>query len=270
MITSNGDAQFLNLLTGKATRFADMFAVGVSDEIGSKSDTQLKFGWATCPISDSYVDLDNNQVVFHGTLPADLAGDIWEIGLISQSSDFINTGLPNALVYNFEPTELWVSDLEYEITNTSSVGTNNYKLNDVVAGNYLAKIVSNVNISRYDTIKLRLTASHTASLKIIMKNDELNYAHGTQALTAGLNSITVPVSSLTKVGSFNPNQIFEIRFEVVSVGNATNSIEFDAMSLTSNINGGLVARDVRSEVMYKRLGATMEIEYAVRYNNGTT
>lgn len=267
MITTNGHNQLLKLVSGKAHRFADQFAVGVSSAELTEDASQLGFGWATCPVTDSYVDQEKGTVVFHGTLPAEAEGDIWEIGLISQSSDFINTGIPNAIVYGFEPAEAWVSDVEYEVVNTGSVGRSSYVLPEVEPGNFLAKIVSGVNVSRYDTLQVRIGSTGTATLRVTFKNDEFNFSRGTLDLTEGMNSLSINISSFTKSGAFDPRNISEIRFEVQS-GSGID-IEFDAMSLSSKENGGLVARDVLPEVMYKRAGATMELEYAVRFNDGS-
>lgn len=263
MITTNGHTQLLKLVSGKAYKFADLFAVGASGIALPSSATNLDFGWATCAVTDSYVDEAMNQVVFHGTLPADLAGNIAEIGLVSQSDEFIRTGLPNALVFAFEPKELWFSDTNYDITNTGSIGANNYKLTDAVVGNYLAKTTSNINISRYDTAKFKINSSGTGSVRLILKNDELNYAYKDFTLAAGDNILNANISTFTKVGSFNPTEIFEIRFEVKAVQSSTNTIEFDAMNLSSSANGGLVARSPLAVTQFKRTGATMELEYAV-------
>jgi hypothetical protein len=263
MITTNGRIQLMKLVSNKVYKFADLFAVGVSNVTLPNTATQMDFGWATCPIIDSYVDTQLSQVVFHGTLPENLVGDIGEIGLVSQSEEFIRNGLPNSIVYNFEPTELWFSDTSYEITNLGSIGANNYKLSNVVVGNYLAKVISNVNVSRYDTAKLRVNATAVGSIRMLMKNDETNYAYKDFAVTAGANTLSSTIASFTKVGSFNPNEIFEIRFVVNSVTNSTNTLELDALSLFSAANGGLVARSPLAVVQYKRQGSTMELEYAV-------
>ncbi|QLF83318.1 minor tail protein [Rhodococcus phage NiceHouse] len=262
MITHNGQSQLLKLVSGKVYRFADLFAVGASGVALPASATQMDFGWATCAITDSYVDEVLQQVVFHGTLPAEFAGNISEIGLVSQSDEFIRTGLPNALVYAFEPKELWFSNREYDITNLGSVGENNYKLATVAVDDYLAKVVSNVNISRYDTAKIRVKASKVSTIRLTLKNDELNYAYKDFTLAIGDNTLAATISTFTKVGSFNPNEIFEIRFTVQATA-ASNDIEFDALNLSSSANGGLVARSPLAVTQYKRTGATMELEYAV-------
>lgn len=262
MITAKGQEQLLKIIGNRAFRFADQFVVGASNVALPDTATQLDFAWATCPITDSYVDTELRQVVFHGTLPALVSGDVAEIGLVSVSDEFVRTGLPNAMVYSFEPSELWFSSDSFEVTSFGSIGSNNYKLENVAAGSFLAKAASSINVSRYDTLKIKLESDGVTSVRIYLKNDELRYAHKDITLSPGGQTVTESVNAFVKTPSFDNKDINEIRIEVLSA-NATNSIEFDAMSLFSTENGGLMARTALSVVQYKRNGSTMELEYAV-------
>lgn len=255
----------LKLVGGKAYRFADLFVVGASSAVLPSSATSLDFAWATTPVLDAFVDEEAGQVLFHGTLPANIAGDIKEIGLISQNAEFISSGLPVNIVYGFEPSEIWFSDSEYDVTNSSSVGPNSYKFTDAIVDQYLAKLVSDLNINRYDTVKMKLNSTGVTGIQLQFKNDEANYAWKNFTLVDGTNTLTSTVASFTKVGTFNPTKISEVRL-IVKAAAATNSIEFDALTLSSNENGGLVARTALVVTQYKRLGATMEVEFAVALN----
>ena len=263
MITDNGQAQLLKQVAGKANRFADLFVVGISDATLTTAATALDFSWGTATIVGTYVDKDLQQVVFYGTLSSDLAGDIKEIGLISLNDDFIKTGLPNAIVYSFDANENWFSDAAFTISNNSSIGTGNYRFEDAVVDQYLAKLLDGVNVSRYDTLKLKITSTDVTQVRVLLKNDEINYAWKDITLVDGDNLSTHNLSSFTTEGSFNPLNVTEVRYVVKVVDSSTNSVEFDAMTLFSNVNGGLVARHVPTTPVFKRTGATMEIEIAV-------
>lgn len=263
MITDLGQKQKLKLLAGTASRFADVFVVGISDATLTTAATSLDFAWATANITGTYIDNDLNQVVFYGTLSPELAGDVKELGLVSLSDDFVKTGLPNSLVYSFTVNEQWFSDEAFTITNNSSVGSENYKFDDSVTGQYLAKGLDGINMSRYDTIKLKLLSSEVTQIELRLSNDDANYAWKDINLTNGVNFSTHTLASFTKEGNFNPQSVNEIRYIINTVSNATNSLEFDAMTISSEENGGLVARHVLAVAQYKRTGAGMEIEFAV-------
>lgn len=263
MITTNGRIQQLKLAAGKSPRFADQFVVGISNAVLPTSASSLDFAWASAQVMDAYVDSALEQVVFYGTLDAALAGDIKEVGLVSQSDEFIKTGLSSSLVYTFDASEAWSSDVTFAISTASSIGLGNYKLTNVVVDNYLAKQVDGISLSRYDTLKLKLNSTAVTSVRVIVKNDELNYAYKDVAVANGDNLLTHTIASFTKFGSFSPQGITEVRLVVKTVSNSTNSIEFDALTFSSQANGGLVARSVLATPIYKRTGAGMEFEYAV-------
>ena len=263
MITDQGQLQKLKLLAGQTGRFADVFVVGISDAVLTTSATALDFAWATANVTGSYVDAALQQVVFYGTLAPGLAGDIKEVGLASLSDDFVKTGLPNALVYSFSVAEQWFSDAAFTTSNESSVGTENYKFENIIVNKYIAKGVDGINVSRYDTIKLKINSTDVSQIQLLLKNDDTNYATKDIALVDGDNLSSHTISSFTTVGSFNPQAVNEIRFVIDTVDNATNSIEFDAITIGSELNGGLVARHILAVPQFKRTGAGMELEYAV-------
>jgi hypothetical protein len=263
MITNNGQIQLLKQVSGKAPRFASIFVVGISDATLTTAATSLDFNWGSCNIVGSYVDEALQQVVFYGTLPADLAGDIKEVGLVALNDDFIKTGLPNAVVFTFDANEAWFSDGAFTISNNSTIGSGNYRLEDVIVGQYLSKLVDNVNVSRYDTLKLKLDSTNVSAITVTLKNDDLNYAAKDITIANGENRLTTDISTFTKTGTFNPQQVTQVVLTIKTVTNADNVIEFDALTLSSQANGGLVAREVLATTIYKRPGASMEIEFAV-------
>lgn len=266
MITTNGQQQQLKLLAGTVYKFADLFVVGASNAVLPASANQLDFAWATTPVIDAYVDTSLNQVVYHGTLDKQLAGDINEIGLISLNSDFVNSGLPNSLVYTFEAVESWFSDGNYSVVNSSAVGANNVLITNATANQRLTKVVNEINVTRYDTFKLRLINAGVTQIQVRMMNDESNYIYKNFTLTAGLNSIKSAVNTFTQQGVFNAKNVQEIRITINSVSSPTNTVEFDALTLSSDLNGGLVTRTILANTQYKRQGASQEIEIAVALN----
>lgn len=263
MITDNGQKQLLKLVAGKAPRFATIFVVGISDAVLTTAANSLDFSWGSCNIVGSYVDETLRQVVFYGTLDPDMAGDIKEVGLVALNDDFIKTGLPNALVYTFDANEGWFSDGVFSISNDSTIGIGNYRLDDAIVGQYLTKVVDNVNVSRYDTLKLKLNSTNITKITVTLKNDDLNYAAKDITLVNGENRITTDINTFTKTGTFNPQQVTQVTLTVKTVTNADNAIEYDALTLSSQENGGLVARTVLATTIHKRSGAAMEIEFAV-------
>lgn len=263
MITDLGQRQLLKLIAGNQHRFADLFVVGISDATLGTDATSLDFAWAAVNVTGSYVDEEANQVVFYGTLASDLSGDIKEMGLVALSDEFVKSGLPNSIVYSFDANEPWFTDGTFTISGESSIGSGNYRFDDVAEDVYLGQLLNNVSVSKYDTFKIKLNADDVTEITVLIKNDDTNYISKDLTLTAGENLQTHAISSFTATGSFNPTAVNEIRIIIKTITNAANHIEFDAATLSGDLNGGLVARHVLGITMYKRPGSSMEIEYAV-------
>lgn len=112
-------------------------------------------------------------------------------------------------------------------------------------------------------MKIRVTTTDVSQIRLVLKNDESNYLYKDLTLIDGDNLLTHNLSTFTMVGTFDPRLITETRIIINTVDNATNFIEFDALTFVSQQNGGLVARHVLANTMYKRPGATQEIEVAI-------
>lgn len=263
MITNLGKKQMLKVLAGKSLRFADQFAVGLSDEVLTTSATSLDFAWATVSITDSYIDAENDMVVFYARLPAEISGSIKEIGLVSQTNEFIQSGLPNSLIYSFEPNEMWYGSPNSESISGGQVGQGNMKLTDSDTTAFIAKATNKIDVSRYDTVKLRVISTGVTEIRVSLMNDDANFISNEITLTNGENKISQSLSTWTATGLFNKTEVNTIKLEVVTVSGGTNSLEFDAMTLVSDLNGGLVARETFSTAFVKRPGASMDIEYGV-------
>lgn len=263
MITDLGQRQLLKLIAGNQHRFADMFVVGISSATLPTSATALDFGWAAVNVTGSYVDEALNQVVFYGTIDSDLAGDIKEVGLVALNDEFVKSGLPNSIVYSFDSSEPWFTDGSFVISAESSIGTGNYRYENVAEDVYLGQLLSAVSIVNYDTFKIKVNSNQVTEITVQLKNDDTNYIHKDLTLASGDNLLSNTIASFTTVGTFNPNLVNEIRIIIKTVTSGTNHIEFDAATLSGSLNGALVARDVLAVTMYKRQGSSMEIEYAV-------
>lgn len=261
MITNTGKTQHLNIIAGKASRFADKFVVGSSNEILGPGATELDFGWGECLVKDSYIDVQNNQVVFYGTLPSELAGEVAEIGLATMNSDFIQTGRSINLSYYFSLLENWTytdgSKMEYE-TETSLMGADDIAITGAVAGERLSKSLGD-DMSLHTDIKMRITAAQSGSIIYRVYSAETSYVTKTISLVTGENIVKFSIDSMVETGEYNPAAPAVMEFEVVTPG----AYLFDAVIFTGQANSGLVTRSAVSVPKKKMVGNTMELEYAV-------
>lgn len=261
MITNTGRAQHLNIVAGKANRFADKFVVGSSNAPLTADAKELDFGWGECLVKDTYVDTANGQVIFYGTLPAEYAGQISEIGLATMNSEFIQTGRDINISYYFSPLEGWVysapDKFSYD-SESSLMGADDVEITNAIAGETLRKSVSD-DMSLHSNIKMRISAAQSGSIIFRIYSSETGYVSKTISLTEGENVIKFSVDSMTESGEFNPAVPVGMEFEMVTPG----AYLFDAIVFTGESNSGLVTRSAVSVPKKKVVGNTMELEYAV-------
>lgn len=261
MITNTGKNQHLNILAGKATRFADKFVVGSSNASMDPDATELDFGWGECLVKDSYIDLENEQVIFYGTLPAEYAGQIAEIGLATMNSEFIQTGRDINISYYFTALEDWLytddDKMEYD-SQESLMGADDIRITGASPGERLTKSLED-DLSLHNSIKMRVTAFQPGSITYRVYSAETSYVTKTVDLIAGENIVRFTIDSMTETGDFNPSLAAMMEFEMVTPGDYL----FDAVIFTGAANAGLVTRSAVSVPKKKLFGNTMELEYAV-------
>lgn len=261
MITNTGRGQHLKLISGQAIRFADKFVVGSSNAPLGPEANELDFGWGECLIKDSFVDEDRKQVVFYGTLPAEYAGQISEIGLATMNSDFIQTGRNINLSYYFSELESWKYSVEGKMDyskESSLMGTDDIVITEAVAEETLSKYLSD-DITLHTNIKMRVSASQTSQMEFRIYSGETDYVSKTFSLTSGQNIVKFSIASMITTGNFDPAKAVMMEYRMITPGDYT----FDAIIFTGENNSGLVTRSPVAVPKKKVMGNTMELEYAV-------
>lgn len=261
MITDTGRSQHLKLISGQAIRFADKFVVGSSSAPLPASANELDFGWGECLVKDSFVDEDRKQVVFYGTLPAEYAGRISEIGLATMNSDFIETGRNINLSYYFSELESWnyTADEKMDYDTTSSLmGTDDIVITGAAVGEKLSKYL-NDDMTLHTNVKMRVSATQASQLEFRIYSGETDYLSKTFSLISGENIIKFTTASMTINGNFDPTKAVMMEYIVKTPGKYT----FDAIVFTGENNSGLVTRSSVAVPKKKVMGNTMELEYAV-------
>lgn len=261
MITDTGRSQHLKIISGQAVRFADRFVVGSSNAALGPEANELDFGWGECMVKDSYVDEDRKQVVFYGTLPAEYAGQISEIGLATMNSDFIQTGRNINLSYYFSELESWNYSAEEKMdytTESSLMGTDDIIVTDAAAGETLSKYLAD-DITLHTNVKMRISATQASQMEFRIYSGETDYVSKTFNLTSGENIVKFTIASMTATGNFDPSKAVMMEYRIITTGNYT----FDAVVFTGENNSGLVTRSPVSVPKRKVMGNTMELEYAV-------
>jgi len=263
VITSNGKRQHLNVIAGKAYSFADRFVLGASSAPMLSNATDLDFSWGSFPISDSIVDEELQQVIFFGTIPAELAGEIKEIGLTTIDSALIATGQPINRTFFFGENEGWVPAADEEVSfssETSKMGPENL-LWTAIAPDEMVKMENiNISIADMNLLKAKINATASATLEVTFFSSDTNYARKQINVTAGENFIKTDFSTFTKTAEYDSYSIKAITLKVIS---GSGNLDMDCLILSNTNNGGLVMREILPNPIVKQSGSSMEIEMAV-------
>lgn len=266
MITNNGKLQQLKLLAGKTSRFADYFVFGATTGVPGAPDLTeesktLKVGWGVCPITGSYLDEKNSQVIFYATVPQSLAGLIGEIGLLSLDSEYIKQDKPATGAYFFEPGEDWSfeADIEHVDGETGQVRLGARSVLFDSTEPQRAILRDDIDTTMFD--QLVVVGDTSAPITIGMYSGENDYAVKTGIALDSFSESTLTLSDFEVHGEYDPEKVTAIVFDLPPGNHLIDGILFRDTNY-----GNLVAGSEVAEPFYKSAGSNLEIEYAVKLN----
>lgn len=263
MITDNGKKQHLAVIAGKAYSFADTFILGASSEVLDESATDLDFSWGAFPITDSIVDHELQQVVFYGTVPAEMAGEIKEIGLASIDDNLVGSGRPISRTFFFGSEEGWAPIEDEEISFISSgskMGPESLMWEAIGPEQIVFLRDVTFDISDSNMIKFAAHSDLASTIEVSFYSNDTERASKTFSLLPGENLVKESFSSFAISAGFNRQNIVRVELKIIS-GSAT--IVIDSLILSNENNGGLVMREIPANPIVKSSGSTMEVEMAV-------
>lgn len=263
MITDNGRKQHLSVIAGKAYSFADRFVLGASSSTMPGSATDLDFSWGSFPITDSIVDEELQQVVFYGTIPSELAGEIKEIGLLTIDAALINSGQPINRTFFFGSEEGWVPINNEEIvfaSDSSKMGPENLLWSNIAPDQAIKVENLNISISDMNLFKAKINATAATTVEVSFYSSDTERAYKNISLVTGANFIKTGFDTFTKTSGFDSYSVKAIALKIVS---GSGILDTDCLILSNTNNGGLVMRQVLPNPIQKASGSSMEIEMAV-------
>lgn len=263
MITNNGKRQHLNVIAGKAYSFADRFVLGASNETLPASATDLDFTWGSFEVSESIVDEELQQVIFYGTIPSELAGEIKEIGLLTIDAALIESGEPINRTFFFGHEEGWLPVAEEELEfsgELSKMGPENLLWTNIAPDQAIKLDAGSINISDMNILKGKIDATADTTIEVSFYSGDSELASKQFPLVAGENFFKTEFSAFTKTANFNS---YDVKAVVLKIISGSGTLDMDCLILSNTKNGGLVMREVLPNPIQKYSGSSMEIEMAV-------
>lgn len=273
MITTNGKLQIKRYMAHQVPDIAKSISVGIGAISESVAHTALQFEIGRADIKLISYDYVNNKLVFKASIPQELSGKIYEIGLWSQAMSTAAGEYHSRLLTTFDSaSEVWSAGT-YQTAN-ARVGIDSLRFTPSASATVSA-ILNDVFIdfsgnSGADTFNVAYYNSNAnvANFKIRFKNDASNYYTITVTSPAtGYQISTVAKSAATVTGTPSWATIAAIEVEVVAGAGGSASIDFDGVRVedtdTLDPSYVMVARELLVSPVTKVAGRVQDIEFSI-------
>lgn len=271
MITTSGKTFIKRYLAGKAGTAAGAISMGIGDAAAQVADTRLQFEFSRIPVALTEYDFVDDKLVFKGSIPAEVSGKIYEIGLWTDEINTLAGNQGSRLVTTFESdSEEWTNGT-FD-TNTVRIGPNSLK-HTPTASTTVTSTMSNLTLDFGDNsaadlflFAYNVDNANVANIKLRFLKDSSNYYEFTiTSPTAGYKFSTFAKGTATIVGVPSWEEINEVSVATTSTGGGVGSVEYDGIRIedidTISPEYGLIARYILPSPIEKVEGTVLDLEY---------
>lgn len=271
MITTEGKLWVRQFLPSGGQSLATSIAIGVGGTTETLADTKLQFEITRVPVDIISFDHVNNLLIFKGTVPASIAGKIYEIGLYTQPINTVANGYGSQLLIGFDSIkESWTTAV-WETTNYR-IGFNSMRQTQAASASSTATLNQGFDLSGYSgadkfVLAYNVENAFTASMRIRFLQDGSNYFDiNLGAQTAGYKVTEVAKSTATTTGNPAWSAITSVQVTSTSTAGGASAVSFDGLRIEDvdslNPEYLMLARKVVTPIV-KELGINREFEYGV-------
>lgn len=271
MITTRGKQHIKRYLAHQIGDIARSISVGVGPVAENVGHVALQFETGRADITLVSFDYVNNKIVFKASIPQDMSGKIYEVGLWSQNQSTSAGEFTSKLLTTFDSAgEVWSSG-SFQSAN-ARLGADALRftpgVSATVSGALNDLFIDLSGNSGADSFSVAYYNSNAnvANFKIRFKTDASNYYTITVTSPAtGYQISTIAKSAATVTGNPSWANISTIEVEVVSGAGGASSIDFDGLRIedtdTIDPNYVMVARELLAAPVTKVAGRVMDIEF---------
>lgn len=276
MITDRGKSFIKRYLANQSGALVGAMSVGIGNAPVVSTDERMQFEFARVPVIVTDYDFTNDELIFKSTLPEEVGGTIYEIGLWT---DEVNSGPGNQesrLLTSFDSdTEDW--SVETFATGNTRIGDDSLILTPAASGTSTSVLtgisLDLVDFTSLDTFILAYYVgnANAANVTIRLRTDSSNYYEFTITNpTAGYKFASFQKGMANVVGSPEWFDINEIEVSTTAGAGGAASVQFDGLRIEDvdslSPEYGLIARFVLQSSIVKAEGTVQDIEYALPVN----
>lgn len=272
MITNRGKLFFKNFLASQTGQMVGAASFGIGGTAAATTDERLQFEFARQAVEIVAYDAVANTLVFKGTLPQEVAGTIYEVGLWTSEANILAISDQPRTITTFDSeTEEWTNETT---SLTARIGADSLRHTPAVS----SAVTSNLSGLTLDfndnpstdsfTLAYNVGNANTSAIRIRFYTDSSNYYDmNITSPSAGYKFTSVTKSALTATGSPDWSDITAIDVTTISGAGGASDVLFDGLRIedndTTNLDYGLLARFIPAVPVVKPLGQVLDFEYTL-------
>lgn len=276
MITAKGKTFIKRFLAGQSNSVFGAISIGIGETAATLNDARMQFEIARVPVIVTAYDFATDSIVVKGTIPENISGKIYEVGLWTNDVDTQAGNQASRIVTTFDgEDEAWTNEtLESTIAR---IGPDSLK-HTPAASATSSSVLSGLNFDFSDSssadqfvIAYNVDNANCASMVVRFMTDASNYYSFTiSAPTTGYKFTSFNKGSAAVTGSPDWLNITQIEVRTTATGGGSASVEWDGIRIedidTVNAEYGLVARYVPAAPVTKPDGIIQDIEFSLAVN----
>lgn len=292
VITKFGKRFLTNFIAGNVNTSSKDMAFGVDGSTASQDNTRLGFEFYRLPVLFGSTDIQTSTagsvttttytVIYKTTLPQDVVGEIYEVGIYPSTRSSSNN-FDSKYISDFDDSLSWEDSSEnnpLSIGEDYRIGGNVLRMTAAASSSreYKSNIVG-LDLSGYsssDTIRIAYNKedNNLASIKIRLYSEPTKYYEATVTPTSGIGyrfSNDIPLSQFfsgASVQSPDAKNINQVGIIVTSTSGGSCAIGMDGLRIndedTFDPNFGLISRTASltaSPLLSKVAGRQVDVEY---------
>ena len=285
VITKFGKRFLTNFIAGNVNNMSKDMAFGIDGTSATQNDTRLGFEFYRSPVLFGSTDIQtvssvtSYSVVYKTTIPQDVVGYIYEVGLYPSTRSSVNN-FDNKFITDFSVATDW----EDSSDAIPLVGTSNYRIGGNVlrmsatsnSSNEYKATIPALDISGYsesDTIKLvyHREDANLSTIKVRLYSEPSKYYETTITPSSGTGykiSSDILLSTLF-AGATSPapdnTNINQVGIIVTAGSGGNTSVGLDGLRIndedTFDPTFGLISRTALGSPINKVAGRQVDVEY---------
>lgn len=268
LLMADSRRALLRYLSGESRTWAGTIAIGASDKPPTEYDAHLGFEFGRGVVNVLAANVLENTVVAKATIPGDIAGEVYELGVYS-SINGTEAGQDQLLITDFDldlidavnaaPAVGRVGESSAIVTTTGT-GTTEAAFNDI--------LFDLSALGPEDRLVLAYDADSVGTVEVRLMNSPNDYLYYSFTAQPGYNTAEWSTTSMSSAGTGSMLKSFSgVQVRATGQG-AAGSIVLDGLRADDTdvfSERVLISRAVLHEPISKALNADIDVEYTIKF-----